>query len=91
MNWDQIEGHWQDVKGTLREKWGKLTDSDIETIKGKKDQLIGVLKRHYGVERERAQHEIDEWLKTLDQRLPGHSGQKPPERGMPPTPRDIRR
>jgi hypothetical protein len=36
MNWDQIEGKWQQFRGDVRAKWGKLTDDDLETIKGKK-------------------------------------------------------
>ena len=83
MNWDQIEGRWQEVKGSLREKWGKLTDGDIENIRGKKDELLGALKRHYGVEREKAQHEVDEWLRTVEQKLGMRSGEKPQQPGMP--------
>ena len=37
MNWEQIEGQWQDLKGKVRETWAKLTDDDIELIRGKKD------------------------------------------------------
>jgi uncharacterized protein YjbJ (UPF0337 family) len=41
MNWDQIEGKWKQFTGSARERWGKLTDDDWQTIAGKKDQLIG--------------------------------------------------
>ena len=43
MNWDQIAGNWKQFKGTVKEKWGKLTDDDLEVIEGKKDQLVGRL------------------------------------------------
>ena len=43
MNSDQIEGTWKQVKGKMREKWGKLTDNDWEQVAGKKDQLLGKL------------------------------------------------
>ena len=41
MNWDQVEGKWKQFAGSARERWGKLTDNDWETIAGKKDQLVG--------------------------------------------------
>ena len=66
MNWDQIEGRWQELKGVLREKWGKLTDSDVETIGGEMDQLVGALRRRYGMDREKAEREVADWLKTAE-------------------------
>jgi len=41
MNWDQVEGKWKEYKGTAKEKWGKLTDDDIDVIDGKRQQLVG--------------------------------------------------
>jgi len=49
MNWDQIEGKWKEMKGRLREKWGNLTDNDLEMIAGRRDQLIGRLQIRYGL------------------------------------------
>src|SRR6266513_831591 len=49
MNWDQIEGKWKEMKGQLREKWGNLTDNDLEMIAGRRDQLIGRLQIRYGL------------------------------------------
>ena len=39
MNWDQVEGKWKQASGTVKEKWGKLTDDDLQRISGKRDQL----------------------------------------------------
>jgi uncharacterized protein YjbJ (UPF0337 family) len=64
MNWDQIEGNWKQLKGHAREKWGKLTDSDWDTVGGKKDKLIGKIQEHYGHSREDAEREVDEWGRT---------------------------
>jgi uncharacterized protein YjbJ (UPF0337 family) len=64
MNWDQLKGEWKQVKGKIREKWGKLTDDDLETIAGKKDQLLGKLQKEYGFNKERAEKELDEFLRT---------------------------
>ena len=65
MNWQQIEGKWDYAKGKLREKWGKLTDDDINVIAGKRDQLIGRLKERYGMQKDAAEKEINNWLDTI--------------------------
>ena len=65
MNWQQIEGKWDYAKGKLREKWGKLTDDDIDVIAGKRDQLIGRLKQRYGIQKDAAEKEINNWLDTI--------------------------
>lgn len=61
MNWDQVEGKWKQVKGTVKERWGKLTDDDLDTIAGKRDQLAGRLQERYGITKEQAEAEIDQW------------------------------
>jgi len=60
MNWDRIEGSWTELKGKVKEKWGQLTDDDLEQAAGRRDQLIGALQRRYGYERDRAERELDE-------------------------------
>ena len=67
MNWDQVEGKWKQIKGTVKTRWGKLTDDDLEVISGKKDQLVGRIQERYGIKKEEAQREVDEWNRTLDQ------------------------
>jgi len=64
MNWDRVEGNWKQLKGKAREKWGKLTDSDFETIAGKKDQLIGRIQERYGISKDEALRQADEWAKA---------------------------
>lgn len=61
MNSDQFEGKWKQLKGTVKQRWGKLTDDDVTTLSGKKDELIGKLQERYGITREQAQREADEW------------------------------
>jgi uncharacterized protein YjbJ (UPF0337 family) len=61
MNSDQLEGNWTQFKGKMREKWGKLTDNDWETVAGKKDQLLGKLQERYGYTREQAESDYDDW------------------------------
>lgn len=65
MNWSHIEGNWREIKGKVRSKWGKLTDDDIDVISGKKDELLGRLQQRYGYERDRAEREIDSWIKSI--------------------------
>jgi len=64
MNWDTIEGNWKQVKGKAREQWGKLTDSDWEQVAGKKDQLVGRIQERYGISRDEAQKQADQWAKA---------------------------
>ena len=64
MNWDQIKGNWKQFQGKIREKWGKLTDDDMTTIAGKQDQLAGVLQQRYGIAKEQAEKEVDEFCRN---------------------------
>ena len=61
MNKDQAKGAWTKMKGRVREKWGELTDDDLDRIQGKYEQLVGALQQRYGWEKEKAQKEVDEW------------------------------
>ena len=63
MNWDQVEGMWKQSKGKFREKWGRLTDDDLQVIAGKRDQLIGRLQERYGITREEAEKQADAFVK----------------------------
>lgn len=65
MNWDQLEGKWMQLKGKAREEWAKLTDQDVEDIKGKRDNLIGRLTERYGYEKEKASQAVDEWIEKI--------------------------
>jgi uncharacterized protein YjbJ (UPF0337 family) len=64
MNWDQVEGKWKQMKGSVREKWGKLTDSDYELIAGNRDKFLGRLQERYGYTKDRAEKELDEWMES---------------------------
>jgi uncharacterized protein YjbJ (UPF0337 family) len=64
MNWDQIAGNWKQAKGTVKEKWGELTDDDLTNIAGKRDQLIGQVQKRYGLAKEEAEREVKEWEST---------------------------
>lgn len=65
MNWDIVQGNWLQFKGTLKEKWGDLTDDDIRKLDGRKDQLAGAIQERYGLGKEEAERQIDEWADKL--------------------------
>jgi uncharacterized protein YjbJ (UPF0337 family) len=64
MNWDRIEGNWKEFKGRVQQKWGKLTDDDLDLIEGKRTELAGRLQQRYGVAKDEAEREIDTWLRS---------------------------
>ncbi len=61
MNWDQVEGTWKQMKGKVKEQWGRLTDDDLDTVAGKRDQLVGLLQKKYGWSKEQAERELSGW------------------------------
>ena len=63
MNKDIFEGKWKEMRGQVKEWWGKLTDDDLETVAGKYDQLLGLLQQKYGYTREAAEEEIERRFK----------------------------
>ncbi len=67
MNWDQITGKWLQLKGQVREKWGKLTDDDLNVIAGRRDQLLGKVQERYGVAREVAEKQVKEWEHAIEE------------------------
>jgi uncharacterized protein YjbJ (UPF0337 family) len=66
MNWDQIEGKWKQIKGGIQQKWGELTDDEIDEIEGRRDILVGKIQERYGKSKEEAQREVDEWASELN-------------------------
>ena len=65
MNWDRIEGDWKQFSGKVKQKWGQLTDDDLDKIKGKREQLEGFLEQRYGYAKDKAKSEVDQWSKSL--------------------------
>ena len=63
MNWDQVEGKWKQMKGSMKQKWGKLTDDDLDYIAGSREKFIGRVQERYGINKEEAQKQADQWLK----------------------------
>jgi uncharacterized protein YjbJ (UPF0337 family) len=64
MNWDTVKGQWKQLTGKVREKWGALSDDEIEKIEGKKDRLVGKLQERYGYAKDRAEREADDFCRN---------------------------
>ena len=63
--WDQIAGKWKQFKGSVTEKWGELTDDEVDEINGRRDVLAGKIQEKYGIAREEANRQIDEWAEEI--------------------------
>jgi len=64
MNQDRIEGNWKQVKGKVKEQWGKLTDDDLEVIAGKRDQLLGRIQQRHGLAKDEAERQVETFEKS---------------------------
>jgi uncharacterized protein YjbJ (UPF0337 family) len=65
MNSDRIEGNWKQLKGKVKEQWGKLTDDELDVIEGRREQLAGRIQERYGLAREEAEKQVRDWEKRL--------------------------
>lgn len=61
MNRDQAAGNWKQLKGKLKEQWGKLTDDDLTVLEGNRDQLVGRIQERYGLAREEAERQVQDF------------------------------
>jgi len=69
MNRDRIEGNWKQVKGRIREQWGKLTDDHLNVIDGRRDRLLGQIQETYGIAKDEAEQQLQSWEKRNAQAL----------------------
>lgn len=65
MNAEQLSGKWKQMKGSVKQQWGKLTDDDLDVIDGQRDVLIGKLQERYGIAKEEAHRRTEEWLRSV--------------------------
>jgi uncharacterized protein YjbJ (UPF0337 family) len=59
--WEKIKGSWSQTKGAVKEQWGKLTDDDLLTIEGRRDQLVGKIQTRYGISHDQAEAQVSAW------------------------------
>ena len=65
MNWDRIKGNWREWKGKAKQQWGKLTDDDLDVVDGKREELAGKIQNRYGIAKDEAERQLDEWQSRL--------------------------
>lgn len=65
MNWDQIQGNWTQFKGTVQKQWGKITNDELDVIDGRREELVGRIQKQYGVSKEEAEKQVDEFLNRV--------------------------
>ncbi len=64
MNQDRIEGNWMQLKGKIKQQWGKLTDDDLDVMSGKKDELLGKIQERQGITKDEAEKQLSAWQKN---------------------------
>jgi uncharacterized protein YjbJ (UPF0337 family) len=68
MNWERVEGNWKDFQGKVLQQWSKLTNDDLNKVKGRRDALSGKLQQRYHIAREAAEQQIEDWMRTVAKR-----------------------
>jgi len=61
MDWDRISGNWEQWKGRIRERWGRLTDDHLDVIAGRRERLSGRIQEIYGLSREETERQLRNW------------------------------
>jgi uncharacterized protein YjbJ (UPF0337 family) len=67
MNWDHIEENWEQFNNIIQQQWGKLTIKQLDAIKGNRNKLSGLIQEAYGISKNDADHQLDEWIKLQDE------------------------
>ncbi|MDX9863522.1 MAG: CsbD family protein [Anaerolineaceae bacterium] len=67
MNKDILKGKWKQVRGEVQKTWGKLTNDDLDQIEGDSKKLAGKVQERYGWTKEKAEEEIDKFMKNMDE------------------------
>jgi uncharacterized protein YjbJ (UPF0337 family) len=65
MDWNRIEGNWKQFKGRAKEKWGRLTDDDLDVINGRQEQLEGKIQERYGFAKDQAKKDVEDWFRSM--------------------------
>ncbi|MDX1946145.1 MAG: CsbD family protein [Pirellulaceae bacterium] len=66
MNWDQIQGKWTELKGLAKEKWGDLTDDELDKLEGKRERLAGLVQQKYGIAKEEVEKQIRDFERSCN-------------------------
>jgi uncharacterized protein YjbJ (UPF0337 family) len=60
MDRNRVEGNWKQMKGKVKEKWGKLTEADLNVIDGRREQLEGKIQQRYGLAKDQIRKDVDD-------------------------------
>ena len=66
MDWNRVEGNWKQLRGKAKQQWGKLTDDDLTMAAGRREELAGKVQERYGLAKDAAQRQVDDWAKGAD-------------------------
>jgi uncharacterized protein YjbJ (UPF0337 family) len=66
MNTDQWQGKWKQIQGSIKERWGKFTEDDLDVIAGQRDQLVGRIQERYGIAKEQAHKQVEDWMRMQE-------------------------
>ncbi|MFI4882949.1 MAG: CsbD family protein [Phycisphaerales bacterium JB064] len=66
MNQDTLQGNWKQLKGKAKERWGKLTDDELDQVEGRSEQLAGKIQEKYGKSKDEAEREINDFKKSCN-------------------------
>lgn len=69
MDENVLRGKWKQFRGEIKERWGRLTDDQLDMVEGRRDQMVGLLQEHYGYTRQRAENEYDDFVNELDDNM----------------------
>ncbi|WP_341910479.1 CsbD family protein [Ferrovibrio terrae] len=64
-SWDRIAGNWKQFAGKARERWGELTDSDVDVIAGRRELLVGKIQERYGIITDQAERQVAAWMNEV--------------------------
>ena len=66
MDWNRVEGNWKQLRGRAKQQWGKLTDDDLAMVAGRREELAGKVQERYGIARDAARKQVEEWANKAD-------------------------
>lgn len=61
MNNDRIAGQWKQLSGKIKEKWGRLTEDDLNRAKGNSEYLAARIQERYGLAKDFAEKRVQDF------------------------------
>jgi uncharacterized protein YjbJ (UPF0337 family) len=65
MLWERVQSNWKQLKARAKQRWGKLSEQELERINGDRQQLRLEIEEAYGSAQDEAEQQISEWQATL--------------------------